>query len=212
MDENMKVATNWCVYLNVKSWIFVTVYRLHLKTGDVANDKTILNDVSIIQISVLCQQFHKVGSTLGNWPRQLWRSKRVRSGIGTSRELSFIKQWNSENRRNHGSRYRIRWLATSRRIGSFKPSSRQRKFVTNNIVLTVEKRSSFVFVGNLEVASVAAICVGLVNVGSTNPEASTCILQKLLELSPLELANTYARLVAAIYLLRVIYIQYTLTL
>ncbi|XP_048506092.1 26S proteasome non-ATPase regulatory subunit 2-like [Athalia rosae] len=46
-------------------------------------------------------------------------------------------------------------------------------------------------ISNMEVVSIAAISLGLVNVGSGDAEVSTAILQKLLELTPLQLSTPY---------------------
>ena len=50
-----------------------------------------------------------------------------------------------------------------------------------------------IFKGSMEVISLAAISMGLINVGSANAEASSAILQKQLELTPQELSLTYSR-------------------
>ncbi|XP_076280406.1 26S proteasome non-ATPase regulatory subunit 2 [Lasioglossum baleicum] len=46
---------------------------------------------------------------------------------------------------------------------------------------------------NMEVVALSAIAIGLINVGSADPEVSSTVLQKLLELEPHELSNTYSR-------------------
>lgn len=45
----------------------------------------------------------------------------------------------------------------------------------------------------MEVISLGAIAVGLINVGSADPDVSSMLLQKLLEFTPQELSNTYSR-------------------
>lgn len=47
--------------------------------------------------------------------------------------------------------------------------------------------------GSMEVISLAAISLGLINVGSAYSEASSAILRKLLELTPQQLSVTYSR-------------------
>lgn len=47
--------------------------------------------------------------------------------------------------------------------------------------------------GDIEVVSLAAIALSLVNVGSSDAEVPSTILQKLLELTPIELASPYSR-------------------
>ncbi|XP_033328945.2 26S proteasome non-ATPase regulatory subunit 2 [Megalopta genalis] len=46
---------------------------------------------------------------------------------------------------------------------------------------------------NMEVVALSAISIGLINVGSADPEVSSIVLQKLLELEPHDLSNTYSR-------------------
>lgn len=48
--------------------------------------------------------------------------------------------------------------------------------------------------GTLEVVSLGAIAIGLVNVGSADADASSILLQRLLEFTPQMLASTYSRL------------------
>lgn len=52
----------------------------------------------------------------------------------------------------------------------------------------------------MEVVSLGAIAIGLINVGSADAEASSTLLQRLLELTPQKLSSsTYSRLKMKIY-------------
>lgn len=51
----------------------------------------------------------------------------------------------------------------------------------------------------MEVVSLGAIAIGLINVGSADAEASSTLLQRLLELTPQKLSSTYSRLKIKIY-------------
>lgn len=59
----------------------------------------------------------------------------------------------------------------------------------------ISNNTSFILsiIGSREIVSLAAISLGLINVGSTNSEASSTILQKLLESTPNELSDTHSR-------------------
>lgn len=48
-------------------------------------------------------------------------------------------------------------------------------------------------IDNMEVVSLSAVALGLINVGSGDSEISSVILQKLLELTPFELADPHTR-------------------
>lgn len=50
------------------------------------------------------------------------------------------------------------------------------------------------FLGSMEVMSLGAIAIGLINVGSADAEASSTLLQKLLEFTPQKLSSTHSRL------------------
>lgn len=45
----------------------------------------------------------------------------------------------------------------------------------------------------MEIVGLTAIAIGLINVGSTDPDVSSTLLQKLLEISHQDLSNTYSR-------------------
>ncbi|XP_076245977.1 26S proteasome non-ATPase regulatory subunit 2 [Calliopsis andreniformis] len=45
----------------------------------------------------------------------------------------------------------------------------------------------------MEVVALGAIAIGLINVGSANPDVSSVLLQKLLEFTPQQLSDTYSR-------------------
>ncbi|XP_026667185.1 26S proteasome non-ATPase regulatory subunit 2-like [Ceratina calcarata] len=64
----------------------------------------------------------------------------------------------------------------------------QRSDVTDLLTgVLVDKAST------MEVIALGAIAIGLINVGSGNGDASSVLLQRLLELTPQELANTHSR-------------------
>lgn len=46
----------------------------------------------------------------------------------------------------------------------------------------------------MEIVSLGAIAIGLINVGSADAEASSTLLQRLIELTPQKLSSTYSRL------------------
>lgn len=52
----------------------------------------------------------------------------------------------------------------------------------------------------MEVVSLGAVAIGLINVGSADAEVSSTLLQRLLELTPQKLSSTYSRLKMKIYL------------
>lgn len=52
----------------------------------------------------------------------------------------------------------------------------------------------------MEIVSLGAIAIGLINVGSADAEASSTLLQRLIELTPQKLSSTYSRLKTEVYL------------
>lgn len=52
----------------------------------------------------------------------------------------------------------------------------------------------------MEIVSLGAIAIGLINVGSADAEASSTLLQRLIELTPQKLSSTYSRLKTVVYL------------
>lgn len=51
----------------------------------------------------------------------------------------------------------------------------------------------------MEIVSLGAIAIGLINVGSADAEASSTLLQRLIELTPQKLSSTYSRLKTEVY-------------
>lgn len=54
----------------------------------------------------------------------------------------------------------------------------------------------------MEIVSLGAIAIGLINVGSADAEASSTLLQRLIELTPQKLSSTYSRLKTEVYQIR----------
>lgn len=123
----------------------------------------------------------------------------MRPSIGASQRLRVLWKFCAENRSGFGTGFGLRWLAEIRCHGTSNGSSGgQNKYVSR--WLTRRDFSNEQFLGTMEVVSLGAIAIGLINVGSADAEASSTLLQRLLELTPQKLSSsTYSRLKMKIY-------------